>query len=83
MRIQDIEIGKTYRLKSSPNYGYVKVIAIYRKMPMYKRRVHWIPENVPNKTCVKVEHTVLKDDNKGLCIIRYFLPSDLILDTSK
>lgn len=81
MRIQDIEIGKTYRLKSSPNYGYVKVVAIYRKMSKHKRQVYRIPENVPDKTCVKVEHTVYKDDTFGF--VRYFEPSDLILDTSK
>lgn len=78
MRVQDIQVGKTYGLKSSPDYGYVQVIAIYRKMPMYRRKVHNIPDSVPNKTCVKVHHIVYKDDTFGF--IRYIEPSDLILD---
>lgn len=30
MRIQDIVVGNTYRLKSSPDYGYAKVTKIYK-----------------------------------------------------
>ena len=30
MRISDIKIGEYYRLKYSPDYGYIKVIKIYK-----------------------------------------------------
>jgi hypothetical protein len=30
MRADKIEIGKFYRLKNSPNYGYVKPVEIFR-----------------------------------------------------
>ena len=66
MRPQDLEIGKTYRLRSSPNYGYVKVLRILNG------------KELPNTHTYKVaecEHTVGKNDSIG--ITRYFRPVDL------
>jgi hypothetical protein len=30
MRVCDIEVGSIYRLKSSPNYGFIKVLSIVK-----------------------------------------------------
>lgn len=67
MRTKDIVIGKTYRLKSSPQYGYIKVLEIIkpRQLP-----------NTSNRYAIKCEHTVCKDDNCGF--IRYFKLSSII-----
>lgn len=73
MRIQDIQIGKFYRLKNTSGqycdyYGWVKPIEIYK-------RGQW---NSPDKkkSLVKCEHTVDKTDICGFT--RYFSPSDLV-----
>ena len=73
MRLQDIEIGKYYRLKNTGGeytkyYGWVKVLEVYKRGD-YRS---------PNKTksLVKVQHTVFKDDTTGF--IRYFRPMDLV-----
>jgi hypothetical protein len=77
MRIQDIQIGKYYRLKNTNGeftqyYGWVKVLDIFK-------RGQW---NSPDKTksIVKCEHTVNKTDTFGF--IRYFRPMDLV-DTNE
>lgn len=67
MRPQDIKIGEYYRLKSSPDYGFVKAIEIISAKD--KR-------NPTTRKIVKCEHTVHKNDNYGF--MRYFEPSDLI-----
>ena len=69
MRIQDIVIDNTYRLKSSPDYGYVKVKKIYRQGQYGNPH----PEK---KSCVECEHTVYQDDKVGF--VRLFRPMDLI-----
>lgn len=67
MRTQDIVIGDHYRLRDSPNYGYVKAMEILK--PKQK-------PNTNNYLVVKVEHTVNKNDLFGF--IRYFKPADII-----
>ena len=73
MRIQDIEIGKYYRLKGTncscrDYYGWVKVLEVYKKGQY----------NSPDKTknLIKCEHIVHKDDTCGF--VRYFRPMDLV-----
>ena len=67
MNSKDIEIGKSYRLKSTPDYGWVKVLEVIKpnrgkdKHPFYT---------------VKCEHTVNKDDTIGF--IRLFRLSELL-----
>jgi hypothetical protein len=71
MRPQDLKIGKVYRLRTSPNYGYVKVLEIIR--PKEK-------ENPHTYSVAKVQHSVRKEDLVfGLWgFIRYFRPCELI-----
>lgn len=69
MRIQDIVVGNTYRLKSSPDYGYVKV----KKVQKQGQYGNPHPEK---KSCVECEHTVYQDDKVGF--VRLFRPMDLI-----
>lgn len=73
MRIQDVQVGKYYRLRNTRGeyceyYGWVKVLEVYRKG-------QW---NSPDKTksLVKCEHTVNKNDTYGF--IQYFRPMELI-----
>jgi len=73
LRVQDIEIGKYYRIRNTSGeycdyYGWAKAIKIY------KRGQYGNPS--PNKSCVECEHTVNKNDKCGF--IRYFSPYDLI-----
>ena len=67
MRSKDIEIGKYYRLKNSPEYGYIKIISILNPRE---------GENTNNFIVVKCEHTVMKGDLFGF--IRYFKPCNII-----
>lgn len=67
MRPQDIVINKHYRLRDSPNYGYVKAIEILK--PKTSR-------NPQTYTVVMCEHTVNKNDLIGF--MRIFRPGDLI-----
>lgn len=67
MRAKDIIIGEHYRLKNSPDYGWIKPIEILK------------PKQYPNPynyIVVKCEHTVSKDDTFGF--VRYFKPVDII-----
>lgn len=68
MNIKDIEIGKHYRLKSSPTYGYVEPIAIYRKGQF--------DNPIKSKNVVECWHFVNRDDNIGFH--RFFKPSDIM-----
>lgn len=73
MRIQDIEVGKYYRLKNTgcqyqEYYGWVKVLKIYRKGQ------YGSPDK--SKSLIKCEHTVNKNDTCGF--IRYFRPMELV-----
>ena len=69
MRPKDIIIGKYYRLKDSPKYGFVKPVLILGPGES---------ENTNRFIVVKCEHVVYKDDTTGF--IRYFKPSDIIED---
>ena len=67
MRLKDIVIGEYYRLKSNPNYGYIKPIGILQ------------PKQYPNENSyivVECEHIVRLGDITGF--IRYFKPVDII-----
>jgi hypothetical protein len=68
VRPQDLKIGKVYRLRTSPNYGYVKVLEIIR--PKEK-------ENPHTYSVAKVQHSDRKEDFTW-SFIRYFRPCDLI-----
>jgi len=71
MRSKDIKIGEWYRLKSSPDYGYVKVDKIYPKNTLVKgRRFPFIT--------IEVHHVVRKSDNVGF--IRIFRLDAIIKD---
>jgi len=67
VKIKDIEIGKYYRLKDTPTYGYIKTLQILKPKEL---------ENNNNFVVVKCEHTVNKDDTIGF--IRYFRLVDII-----
>lgn len=70
MRPQDIIIGETYRLRSNPNYSYVKALEVIAGRTGV---------NIHGYKIVKCEHTISKDDSFGL--IRYFRPIDMVKDT--
>lgn len=79
MRTQDIVIGETYRHRTSPNYGFAKVIKIIKPMAKFKQQYAYDltpEEKVVKIVCVKCEWTIGKDDDFGL--IKYFRPCDLV-----
>jgi hypothetical protein len=73
MRTQDIYIGKYYRHKDTPKYGWAKVIKILK------------PNQEENKgnsfIVVKCEWSVGWNDLFGM--IKYFRPRDLFKESSK
>ena len=69
MNPKKIEIGKYYRLKDTPDYGYVKAIQVLN--------IHEL-DKTKNYLIVKCEHTVCKNDTVGF--IRYFRPRDIVED---
>ena len=69
IRSKDIIIGNFYRLKKSPDYGYIKAIQLFKPREY---------EDDINKFIVKGEHTVNKNDLFGF--IRYFTLSELMED---
>ena len=79
MRAKDIKVGEFYRLKSAPEYGYIRPILI---IPKKSKTVGFesIPEEISKLPyiTVKCEHTLRKSDMFGL--IRYFKPVDIIKD---
>lgn len=64
MRAQDIVVNETYRLRSSPNYGYVKAIVVLKPKEdkLYKNADGlWKTEKNPKPyIIVKCEHSVSK-----------------------
>ncbi len=66
MRIQDIQIGESYRLHTSPTYGWAK--AIEKLKPKQGVNVH-------TYSIVKCEHSV--DKNSRFGFIRYYRPCDM------
>ena len=67
MRACDIQIGEYYRLKDSPDYGYIKPLRVLAKDD---------DENPKDYIIVRCEHTVSKNDSFGFN--RYFRPRDII-----
>lgn len=72
-QVSKVMIGKYYRLRTSPSYGYLKVIEkIKPGTPVEgKKYTHWL---------IKCEHTVNKEDTCGF--IRYFRVDDMVEDES-
>jgi hypothetical protein len=72
-----IEIGKPYRLKSSPDYGCVKPVEII-KPGTWQMKALAEKEGIKpfGFIVVRCEHTVGKNDTGGF--IRYFRPVDII-----
>ncbi len=66
MRIQDIQIGESYRLRQNPSYGWVK--AEEKLKP--KQGV-----NTNTYSVVKCMHTINKYENIGF--VRYYRPCDM------
>jgi hypothetical protein len=67
MKSKDIIIGKYYRIKSSPNYGYIK--------PLHILKPH-TDGNTNSFIVVKCEHTVDKNGTFGF--IRHFRLHEII-----
>jgi len=69
MNSKDIKIGEFYRLKSSPNYGWVKVLAVIppkKTVYYYNSGRQYISEKNDNGFYIVVtEHTVGKNDTMG------------------
>jgi hypothetical protein len=77
VKADKIEIGKTYRLKDSPNYGYVKPTEIIRPGTWQMKRLAEKEKiKLVRFIVVRCEHTVGKNDTVGF--IRYFRPVNLI-----
>ena len=71
MRAKDIIIGESYRLKNTPNCGYVKALKVCKPKEVVKE---------VNYIVIKCEHTYYKDGN--VVFTRYFKPSDIVKDKS-
>ncbi len=67
MRIQDIQIGESYRLHHNSSYGWVK--AEEKLKPKQEGNPH-------TYSIVKCIHTVNKDDNLGF--VRHYRPCDMV-----
>ena len=67
MKVNQLVIGEHYRLKSTPNYGWAKVVEILNPKT---------PDNSNSFTIVLCEHTVHKGDNFGF--IRRFRLGDIL-----
>jgi hypothetical protein len=82
VRTQDIEIGRYYRLRDSPDYGYVKVLEIVRpvKKSSFAFKMRTLEERSIKGVVVKCEHTIHKNDSFGF--IRYFRPTDLVKEAT-
>jgi hypothetical protein len=81
MRAKDIKQNEVYRLKSSPNYGYVKVLCVLnpKQCLVYKdfRGFYQNDTNPQNYILVKCIHSCNKDFSFGL--IKWFRPIDIII----
>jgi hypothetical protein len=77
MKADKIEIGKIYRLKSSPDYGYVVPVEIIRP-GTWQMKALAKKEGIKPFRCivVKCEHTAYKDSTIGF--IRYFRAADIL-----
>jgi hypothetical protein len=82
VRTQDIEIGRYYRLRDSPDYGYVKALEILRPVPQHSSTFKMRNEVERSIKCivVKCKHTIYKNDCFGF--IRYFRPTDLVKEAT-
>ena len=69
MRAKDLVLFEHYRLKSTPKYGWIKVLRI---LPPHK------DVNTKPYIVVECEHTVNKGDLMGFT--RYFKPIDIVKD---
>ena len=67
MNSKNVVIGNYYRLYTTPNYGWAKVLVILPPRTYLKNVNYWV---------AKCEWTVDKDDSFGF--IKYFRLSDLI-----
>jgi GTP-binding protein EngB required for normal cell division len=77
VKANKIEIGKTYRLIDSPDYGYVKPIEIIRPGTWQMKALAEKEGIKPfGFIVVRCEHTVGKNDTVGL--IRYFRPVSIV-----
>jgi len=81
MRAIDIKEGEIYRLKSSPNFGYIKVIKVLKarqKLLCYidfKGDYH-CDENKNPFIVVKCLHST--DTNFNFAFVRLFRPANII-----
>jgi hypothetical protein len=77
MRPDKIVCGRLYRLKSSPDYGYVRPVAVLKPGSEQMKAMARGAGIKPFKFFViKCEHIVYKDSTIGF--IRYFRPVDII-----
>jgi hypothetical protein len=67
MRAKDIVIGKSYRHKDHPRYGWAKAIKVLRPKE---------GENTTTRIIVKCEWS--QDNDDRFALINYFSPSNLI-----
>lgn len=71
MRAQDIVIGESYRHKTTPDYGWAKVVTVLRPKE---------GDNTTTRIVVKCEWSIDKNGTFGL--IKYFNPADLVSNTT-
>lgn len=80
MRTQDIKIGKYYRHRTSPTYGYAKAVKVLKPIKSkYKRKYAYDrSEKEKNITCTVVKCDWVLNKNDSIGLIKYFRPCDLI-----
>ena len=80
MRFNDIKQGGFYRLKSSPDYGYIKILCVLKpketKTYLTFDGSYRTDTNMNNFCIVRCIHSSNKDFSFGL--IRDFKPKDII-----
>jgi hypothetical protein len=77
MKANNIVIGKFYRLKSNPDYGYVKPVEIFRPSTWQMKRLAKGNGIKPFKYIV-VKCESISDKNSAFGFIRYYKPVDII-----
>lgn len=79
MKVSNIKQNEVYRLKTSPNYGFVKCICVLparTEVSYFENNIKKYEKNSLNYCVVKCIHS--SNDNFDFGLIRYFKPNELI-----
>ena len=77
-----IVLGNCYRLRSSPDYGYVRPVKVIKPGTYEMKELAKREDVEPFRyVVVECEHVINKNDTHGL--VRYFRPVDILEEPAK